>query len=62
MYIRKLIYQLFIDIQNYTTLTIASNDSMIKNLDSVIKLSKRLSDMQSLDVSINSASFDVCIL
>jgi hypothetical protein len=44
------------------TLTRASKDSIVKNLDSVIRLSKRLSDMQSLEVTINSASFDVCIL
>lgn len=41
------------------TLTRASNDSIVRNLDSVIKLSKRLSDIQSLDVLINSASLDV---
>lgn len=44
------------------TLTRASNDSIVRNLDSVIRLSKRLSDMQSFEVKINSASFDVCIL
>lgn len=44
------------------TLTRASNDSIVRNLDSVIRLSKRLSDMQSFEVTINSASFDVCIL
>lgn len=47
---------------NKHTLTSASNDSIVRNLDSVIKLSKRLSDIQSLDVSINSASLDACIL
>lgn len=40
----------------------ASNDSIVRNFDSVIKLSKRLSLIQSLDISISSASFDVCIL
>lgn len=44
------------------TLTRASKDSVVRNLDSVIRLSKRLSDIQSLDVSINSASLDTCIL
>lgn len=44
------------------TLTRASKDSIVRNLDSVIRLSKRLSDIQSLEVAINSASFDVCIL
>lgn len=47
---------------NIHTFTKASNDSIVRNLDSVIRLSRRLSDIQSLDVSINSASFDVCIL
>lgn len=44
------------------TFTRASKDSIVRNLDSVIRLSKRLSDMQSFEVTINSASFDVCIL
>jgi len=44
------------------TFTKASKDSIVRNLDSVIKLSNRLSEIQSRDVTINSGSFDVCIL